>query len=379
MLRANRTKRSPSDHFDEVFERHLATNDDLCICVGYCGDSVIQKYTQQLVDKAKNGNRVRLILGMYSVAGTIKPLLYSDLLSLHNALKKANKGSGVFLTIIQYHGKIYDFGTEIWLGSSNFSNEGLHNRREATVKLTDSKQIQQVRDLIRELGDAGASDPSCVPLDMINVNVPPPLVTLASISPIYSLPSNLEPDGGSIELPLHVDQQPISGLNLCLGKGRFESARGKYQPRPWYEIEISSDKDTYEKELYPKVANTKPQKVNKPQKTVNQCEFRAYLYDGKVYRFCKLQTYSDHNKAMGSSPRTILGEFIKGQLEKAGVLHAPDAITSDTLRAYGRDTITLTRYKDRNVKVTEGVRNKVYVLDFSVPKSTSSAQNNNQS
>jgi hypothetical protein len=66
-------------------------------------------------------------------------------------------------------------------------------------------------------------------------------------------------------------------------------------------------------------------------------------------------------------------------LEKAGVLHAPDAITSDTLRAYGRDTITLTRYKDRNVKVTEGVRNKVYVLDFSVPKSTSSAQNNNQS
>jgi hypothetical protein len=208
--------------------------------------------------------------------------------------------------------------------------------------------------------------PSCIPVDMIKVKDAVPKVTLSSVSPVDSLPANLVPDGLKMELPLRVDEQPESGLNLCLGRGRFDRIKGTYQPRHWNEVEISSDKLTRDNPLYPKTPNTKPQKVHAHQQVVNQCEFRSYLFDGQCYRPCKLQTYAAFNKAMGSSPRTVLGEFIKGQLEKAGVLRAPDAITSETLRAYGRDTVTLIRYTDMNVKETQGLRNKVYVLDFSV-------------
>lgn len=64
--------------------------------------------------------------------------------------------------------------------------------------------------------------------------------------------------------------------------------------------------------------------------------------DGKTYRVAELSTYSDGNKALGSDPRTILGEFLKGSLERAGVLRRGELITDDVLDAYGHDAVTLT-------------------------------------
>lgn len=82
-------------------------------------------------------------------------------------------------------------------------------------------------------------------------------------------------------------------------------------------------------------------------------EFTAYLtHDGVTYRKASLSTYSDGNKAMGSKPRTIFGEFIKGGLESAGVLRRGEPITDEVLEAYGRDSVTLTKLTNGEYVVT---------------------------
>ena len=51
--------------------------------------------------------------------------------------------------------------------------------------------------------------------------------------------------------------------------------------------------------------------------------------------------------------REILGEYIKGKLEREGHLERLETITIDTLRNYGRDYISLKKIKD-----------KTYYLEF---------------
>lgn len=55
---------------------------------------------------------------------------------------------------------------------------------------------------------------------------------------------------------------------------------------------------------------------------------------------------------MGSKPRTIFGEFIKGGLESAGVLRRGEPITDEVLEAYGRDSVTLTKLTNGEYVVT---------------------------
>ena len=51
--------------------------------------------------------------------------------------------------------------------------------------------------------------------------------------------------------------------------------------------------------------------------------------------------------------RAILGELIKGKLQREGYLEENDAVKLDTLQSYGRDHISLKKIKD-----------KVYYLEF---------------
>ena len=60
-----------------------------------------------------------------------------------------------------------------------------------------------------------------------------------------------------------------------------------------------------------------------------------------------MRVHSDNGKNISSSEdREILGELIKGKLERANVLSVPEVITSETLYQYGRDTIDLIKISD---------------------------------
>lgn len=353
-----------TDFFERVVEKNLSILQPVDICVGFCGVDVVKKYAPKFKKLAKRGQRVRLILGMYSRAGDFPKTLYPELMELQADFDKTQSSSVVLICTEPYHGKIYDFGSEVWLGSSNFSRTGLREQREATVQIKDENTVKEIREYIKELSDPSKS--RSVPINMIILNPPEPKIHLTDLKQYSSLPSWLVPDNVTFTLPLRVGVQPQSGLNLSRGKGRIDQ-KGKYTPRPWYEVEISSDKKTRNLDEYPKTPNTIPQKTHKNQKENIQCEFTALLYDGYVYRECPMQTYSDYNKAMGSTPRTLLGEYVKGLLEKAKLLRKPMAITPEILEAYGRDSIDVARFTDTRKADNGDLRNKVYVFDFTAP------------
>lgn len=47
----------------------------------------------------------------------------------------------------------------------------------------------------------------------------------------------------------------------------------------------------------------------------------------------------------------MLGEFLKGTLERAGVLRKGELITDDMLDAYGRQAVTLEKLEDGSIVV----------------------------
>lgn len=351
--------------FESVFERNLRLGKgNVDVCVGFCGYDVLKKYRGDLLNAAKNGRRIRLILGMYSLSGSFPPKLHAELMNLQQEFDETNRllgkelHSNVFISIRPYHGKIYDFSEEVWLGSSNFSRTGFRDQLEAVVLVGEEDTISSIRSYVETVIENSVNV-----RDVVITSYSPTGLTLKSLHAYRALPSNLVSDDVQFELPLRVDEQPESGLNLSRGKGRL--AKGKYTPRPWYEVEISSNAETRSQEGYPNISNSTPQRSN--QKEINKCVFRALLFDGKNYRECQLQSYSAHNKAIGSDPRNVLGEFLKGQLEKAGLLRRPQAITSDILEEYGRTSIEVTRYTDTTKPVSSNLSNKVFVFDFSRP------------
>ena len=335
--------------FADVVEQRLKTCTAADIAVGYCGFDMIKRFGPALRKAAAKG-RVRLILGMYRIQGTLSGKLHAELLALHEQLQRAaedrNDGTGVYITQVDYHGKIYRFmqgmSRTVWVGSCNFSDAGLKGNLESCVMVPAADQ-QAVEDYVDRL-----ADPKCsVTIDCFDCR--PPSRTLGNA--VTALPAGALPVG-SLDIVLRVDQQPNSSLNLCFEEGRKQN--GVYMPRPWYEVEITVDKETRENPLYPKctapvITSTKN---GKPKKILKN-EFSAYLSDGIRYWPCRLATYSDHSKALASTPeRHTLGEFIKGQLEKAGVLARGNRITSAVLAQYGRDFVTLTKLSNGEYVLT---------------------------
>lgn len=309
---------------------------------------------------------------MYSVDRNFPFQLKNDLVKLHDDIRKVSKdsGSGVYATRCGYHGKIYRYNSDkhcqIWIGSSNFSSPGLKRELEACIRVSDIADVVSLDNYLNELVAQS------VTIDKV-VSAPAPAVTIRKLKFLASLPSTLSLDG-KMKLPLRVKEQPKSGLNLFNGKGRFDKNSGTYTMRPWFEVEISSDSKTRQDPLYPKTNNAEGQKKNAPQKTFNKCEFKALLFYNRQYAECRMSTYSDRFKAMGSDPRNILGEFIKGQMIKAGVLKKGETITEDILDAYGRKDVTLERYTDSaiNPDPKDPLATKVFVLRFDSTSPTNS-------
>ena len=121
-----------------------------------------------------------------------------------------------------------------------------------------------------------------------------------------------------------------SSLNLYFGKGR-KTKSGKYEPRGWYEIEISSQKKEQLHPWYPKGTWT------------------AFVKDNSKYYKLEMVTSSGdpkYPKAIQSkNGRHILGELIKGKLERKNVLKKFEPITQEILDDYGKDFIELKKIK----------------------------------
>lgn len=335
-------------NFKQEFKTRLTISKELIIASGYFGVSSIVEHKEDILKLSKNGV-CKILIGMIYHGGVTKK--QSDVLTLlNNELRAINKNNGVYVSIKDYHGKIYLFRDEdnesVYLGSSNFSEEGFATRYECTARIEHEETKKDVTDYLKHLFDKKIAKPLC----KVELRVKGPTAYITPASKLlkdYEISVGDYPDItaalGYCNIELRVDSQPNSSLNLYFDKGRVNNT-GLYAPRPWYEVEITSCKKDRENPFYPE------SKLIAKQGNSRNGEFVAYAEDdGKYYKF-DMSVCSDYGKAIfsheRSGGRTTLGKFIKGKLERAGLLKEGERITSDTLLEYGNSFIKFTKMKE---------------------------------
>jgi len=342
--------------FDEQFSKNLSLSNGFQVATGYFSHDVITNSEEMLVRLGKNGS-CKLLLGMAFQKSPAERQL-DAIKSLDSKLRENNPDNGVYITRGKYHGKIYKFsyGDEykIYIGSSNFSNTGLRNYTECNIEVDNAATKNDVNSFMDFLfHDKDTFTFSEVELYLRNKKrVKPPNSNVVKGLESCLIDFNQYPHNkkhiGMVKIQIRADEQSISSFNLCYSIGRKNQA-GVYKPRPWNEVEIASNEDDRKNEFYPKSVLKYPGGITskgKP-KLAREGLFTAYAQDNGKYYQIKMKVHSDNGKNISSSDDyQILGELIKGKLERANVLSVPEVITSETLYQYGRDTIDLIKISD---------------------------------
>lgn len=276
----------------------------------------------------------RLLVGMAFHEGLTKNKL-ALLKEIHNEISENDENSGIFVPYKQrYHGKIYSFEkreqTDVLVGSSNFSRTGLSDNLECTAIVKDNPTKRKISSYIDYLF---SSDTSTAITDA-EIIVPGTREYTNRIS-LETLDDLETYDPSTIDTTsldhfdfsfTRVGKSEKSGLNIYFGKGRWRRATGKVRPRPWYEVELIALRPTNSSPLYP------------------QGDFVAYTDDGFII---PMKTSGDNYKNIRSGGNLrILGQWIKGKLQKANSLLPLTPVTLDTLDKYGNDAIRFYKIED---------------------------------
>ena len=323
-------------NFRDVLNREFSKSNHVTIASGYASLDVMESFKDHFISIAKNGGESKLLLGMAFYEGlSEKKLNMAN--SLNNELRSYSNKSGVFVTNgRRYHGKVYRFEENnqksIYVGSSNFSTSGTKGNIECTIPIIESSQKILVDKFINDLYSENFS----IGIHRAEISVPNRRKTI--INKVEKLWANLDKhqydaeklfDLPSFKLDLNrIAEKQKSNLNIYFGKGRWSRSTDKIQPRAWYEVELIAGKGVWENNNYP------------------IGDFNAFTDDGLVI---PMRTQGDYHKNIRSkNSLQIFGIWIKGKLEKNGVLKKYEPVTLDTLREYGNDCITFYKIDDKN-------------------------------
>jgi len=345
------TNLTSSNEFIDEFKKKLKDANQLIIASGYFGGSTLLDFESDLISIAKRGN-CKILLGMIFHQG-VSEKQQEILRTVNSKIREVNEDAGIYISIKPFHGKIYQFinmdgkESDLFLGSSNFSKEGFASRNECTALIDNNELKKDVSDYLAILFDNKLA--KRIEDVELRKKVRGDGVRPSKLLKDYEIDEKDYPDIeksiGMCPIKLRVDEQPQSGLNLYFGKGR-KNQKNQYATRPWYEVEIGTEKIDRESDFYPAT------EINAKKDGSNSREgsFEAYANDdGKFYKF-KMRVFADFGKNIASSSesggRETLGKFIKGKLEKRGLINEGDVITSETLMEYGNDTLELHKISD---------------------------------
>ena len=336
------------EEFGKNFIKEIKIANHLEIASGYFSSELLNKHTEALLNVAKRGS-CKLLFGMiFHEKATSKQK--QCLIELDQKLKAINPQSGIFITTKPYHGKVFKFinssESKYYIGSSNFSKSGFKSNVEFNLQIHEiegKKYIDEFLDfLFYEQND---NRRIAYPLDQVTLTLKTEKNKKEASEKTlndFKVSDEKIPHGkpiSNIRVKLRPDEQPASSLNLYFAQGRKNQKSGRYEPRPWYEIEITTKKNEQEQIGYPKGVWT------------------AFAKDeGNVYKLDMVTSSGnpDSPKAIQSkNGRRILGELIKGKLERNDSLKNFERVTSETLDHYGRDYIELKQMSD-----------KTYILEF---------------
>lgn len=341
--------KTKSHTFSDMFYSMLSKTTDLDIAVGYItSDSLVE--LQKIVE-LNTLRTLNLTIGMHYLERFTKGE-YNAALKLNDYLRENKCGEVRLVTPFRYHGKLYSYSNEQGafagiIGSNNLSSiiDGGVRTYESAVLLDDKNMAQQMRGFIRELVRTSTDNIRELKIDAFReVN---PLLEgheyVKRLKPHEMAEVMSQRTDTSFDIPIKpYEVSPQSNLNVFFGKGR-EGKNGIVKPRHWYEVELIVLKNITERDGYPK-AKTK------------DAIFDVVTDDGWSFK-CKVS--GDFSKNLRSEGNLeILGKWLKGRLENAGVLKVGEPVRKKNLEEYGRENFTLTKTSKPGV----------WYLDFGVEK-----------
>lgn len=334
--------------FADYFYGLLPEASRLDIAVGYVSsDSLIE--LQKTIEFNNNIKIVNLVIGMHYFDKFTK-VQYDAAMRLNDFLVEEKLGGVRLVTAFRYHGKLYSYSNSSGpfagiIGSNNLSSivDGGVRVYESAMLLKEQHSVEQMNSFINELIRTSTKNISELKIDTFNNEngLLDGHEFVEKISPQKLANILCKKTDVSFEIPIKTfEVSPQSNLNVFFGKGR-ESKNGLIKPRHWYEVELIVPKSITCQKEYPK-GKTK------------EAVFTVITDDGWSFK-CKVSgDYSKNFRSEGDLK--ILGKWLKGRLENAGVLSIGTPVTEETLRRYGRNTFTLT-------KTTEP---GIWFLDFGV-------------
>lgn len=323
--------------FADIFYSLIHEAARMDIAVGYITADSLAALKQTLVFNA-NIETLNLIIGMHRWDKFTK-LEYNAAVSLNSYLRTEHRGEVRLVTSFRFHGKLYSYSNNSGafagiIGSNNLSSivESRTRTYEASSLFREQEYAVKIRKFIERLS-AEASD-NIADIDISEFNEKNTLledhenVEKITADKLADYVSSLTKTQFEIPLVKNGEVPPKSNLNVFFGKGRLGAQKGVVQPRHWYEAELI-------------VPNSITLLSDYPRKDSDTALFKVVTDDGWKFS-CKVS--GDYSKNFRSEDDLkILGKWIKGRLENAGVLEVGQPVTADTFMRYGRDNFTLTK------------------------------------
>lgn len=322
--------------FIDTFYDLLAKSESIDIAVGYItSDSLVE--LQKIAELNENLSTVNLTIGMHYLENFTRAQ-YNAAKTLNDYLLDNDKGQVRLVTPFKYHGKLYSYSNDLGafagiVGSNNLGSivEGGSRVYETSFLIDGQNEAKAVNGFIDELNRKATSNIRDCNIQKFNESntVLEEHENVKKATPKEIADCLLARTATSFEIPIKgAEVSPKSNLNVFFGDGRRDRRTGLMKPRHWYEVELIVPKSVTMQPGYP-VAKT-PDAI-----------FDVVTDDGWKFK-CKVS--GDYNKNFRSEgDLKILGKWIKGRLENDGKLMVGSPVTNETLRQYGRNTMTLTK------------------------------------
>lgn len=326
--------------FSKCFNSLFEEADTVRIASGYVS---VDALTELKSIAEMNNKNVILVIGMHFFEGMTKAQ-YQASNYLNKFLLKNSLGEVYITNTFKFHGKLYTFHKKNKIFSSIIGSSNLngildnHTTYETDVMLDNKDIITEINDFISQLLEKTCISISDWKPDSFIENNSilegHENVQHCSVDEMMNIASTFTDIEFNIPIKPYEDS-PKSNVNACFGKGR-ENKRKFVQPRHWYEVEIIVPKPITDNINYPK-------------------EDIITEYTDDCLKFnCKISGQNRKNFRSYDDLK-ILGKWIKGRLENAGILKIGDPLTKNMLSDYGRNSIKMKGTTDP----------KIWYLDFS--------------
>ncbi len=330
-------------NLNQVLLDLIEQSSKIIVASGYISNDAIVEIHRIVADDLDRIKELSIFIGMHYIEGFTKNQ-YCSCVKLNQLLLEKGVGAVYVSPNMSFHGKMYSFvsneGEHTGLiGSANLSSfiKSIERTYETMFLAKNDETAKDIYDKNLQLFAAlGVRIDEAEPLreeDFIQSKLD--LSNLKGVTKIDELEtSKLLDQKSEYCFEIEIKPEEKSHLNPFFGKGR-ENSRGFIVPRPWYEAEIIVSKSITSLEGYP------------PKGEI----FKVVTEDGWSFECVTQGTNSKNLRSVGSL--SILGKWLKGNLELKGCLQTGEKVTEKVFEDYGTNQLILRSTAQHDVWIME--------------------------